>query len=190
MKFNPTDECVASTRQRQKKAAIPQSKGRVKCITTLVLEDRPKFIPKGKKQREHLVAMGRLKELYFRRMMSAEEVNIIVLEGFKVINLVKFEYLKCQKNNSLIVAENQKLDGNGVIELAGSGCLYLHDVGTNDPNLQRESTPHNSLTNSQQTKDTADRLIANAKAAIERIKVSTADVISSTSYTRNACYYL
>lgn len=93
--------------------------------------------------------------------MSVEEVNAIVLEGFKIIKLDKFEYLKCQKNNSLLVAENQKLDGNGVIELAGSGCLYLHEL-----------TADGSLSNSQQTKGTADQLIANAKAAIERIKVS------------------
>ena len=161
IKFNLTDECIAATRQRQKKAAIPQSRGRVKCITTLVLEDQPKFIPKGKKQKEYLIAMGRLKELFFRRVMSAEEVNAIVLEGFKIIKLDKFEYLKCQKNNSLLVAENQKLDGNGVIELAGSGCLYLHEL-----------TADGSLTSSQQTKGMADRLIRNAKAAIERIKVS------------------
>lgn len=58
MKFDSTDECVVARQQRQKKAAIPQSRGRVKCITTLVLEDRPKFIPKGKKQKEHLMTVG------------------------------------------------------------------------------------------------------------------------------------
>ena len=44
---------------------------------------------------------------------------LLCYKVLKIIKLDKFEYLKFQ-NSSLLVAENQKLGGNGMIELAGS----------------------------------------------------------------------
>ena len=51
-----------------------------------------------------------------------------MLQAFQVIKLDNYEYLKCCKDSSLINFDNQMLDANGLIMLAGSGCLYLHEL--------------------------------------------------------------
>lgn len=60
--------------------------------------------------------------------MSYGEVHAVVLQGFEAIKLENFQYLQCHKDSTLVIFENQKLDGNGVISLAGFGSLYLHEL--------------------------------------------------------------
>ena len=110
-----------------KKATIPHLKGRSKTLTIVVLKQIMLTIPK-KEIRENLRKEGRIKELGFHRIMSSSEVQVLVLKVFKSINLENFQYLKCCKDSHLIVFEKQKLDGNGVIALAGCGCLYLQEL--------------------------------------------------------------
>ena len=79
-KFDPFGDCVATERQRRKKAASPYSKGKSKSLTTVVLKNVPSTIPKGV-LREHLRKEGRAKELAFRRIMSSDEVRLMVLQA-------------------------------------------------------------------------------------------------------------
>jgi len=149
IKFDPVQECVATEQQRKKKAANPKCKGRAKCISVVVLKDIPPTIPKGM-QRDSLRSSGYLKELWFRRILSEEEVTTLIRDGFKAINLEEFEYLQCCKNSSLKVAVKQNLNGNEVVTLAGSGCLYVHELAGGK----------------------IERLISNAKEIVEKVKVS------------------
>ena len=87
------------------------------------MKDHPK-----KEIREDLQKQGRIKELAFCRVMSSNEVHMMVYRAFQVIKLQNFQYLKCCKDSSLSISENQMLDGNGVITLYGCGSLYLHEL--------------------------------------------------------------
>ena len=130
VQFDPFNECVAVQQQRQKKATNPAySKGRSKTLTVVVLKHILKTIPK-KDDRDDLRKEGRIKDLAFHRIMSCNEVQMLVLQAFQVIKLENYEYLKCRKDSSLIKFDNQILDANGVIMLAGSGCLYIHELSS------------------------------------------------------------
>ena len=130
LQFNPFNECVAVQQQRQKKATNPAySKGRSKTLTVVVLKHILKTIPK-KDDRDDLRKEGRIKDLAFHRIMSCNEVQMLVLQAFRIIKLENYEYLKCRKDSSLIKFDNQMLDANGLIMLAGSGCLYLHELSS------------------------------------------------------------
>lgn len=56
--------------------------------------------------------------------MSEEEVRRVILEGFQIKN---FQFLKGNRENTLKVHEAQALDGNGAIQLAGFGSLYVQE---------------------------------------------------------------
>ena len=122
-KFDPLQGCVVGERQRQKKSANPAVRGRSKTITVVALKDIPRSIPKGV-QREELKKAGRVKSLPFHRVMSQEEVRRVILEGFQIQD---FRFLKGNRENTLKVHEAQTLDGNGTIQLAGFGSLYVQE---------------------------------------------------------------
>ena len=126
-KFNPHSACVVAEKQRQKKGTNPHCKGRSRTLTVVVLKHILKTIPK-KEIREDLRKEGRIKELSIRRIMSCNEARMSVLQMFQKIKLQNFLYLKCNKDSTLDVSENQLLDGNGIITLAGCGSLYLHEL--------------------------------------------------------------
>ena len=126
LKFDPTDECVASEQQRRKKAVTP-GKGRPKQLQVVILEDIPPTIPKGI-ARDHLRKENRIKNLHFYRSMSVYETMNIITEAFKDINLKGLKFLQAYKSNCLREADEQALDGAGVIKLAGCGSLYLTQV--------------------------------------------------------------
>jgi len=56
--------------------------------------------------------------------MKTSEVTDIISKGFQGFNV-----LLCGQDNMLTKFENQKLDGNGIIDLAGQGSAYLLQVG-------------------------------------------------------------
>ena len=60
--------------------------------------------------------------------MTSQEVNTAITTSFAGIYLKQFRYLQGRNDNSITVAENHELNGNGVITLAGSGSLYLKEV--------------------------------------------------------------
>lgn len=128
-KFSPADDCVFIEQQRRKKAVNPLSSGRAKTVTVVVIREIPCTIPRGS-LRGQLKRMGRIKDLSFRRSLSADEVRDVILEGFKATGIENFVYLQAHRSNTLTKSEDQKLNGNEVIALAGSGCLYLQEPQT------------------------------------------------------------
>ena len=50
-----------------------------------------------------------------------------------------FVYLQAQRNNNLTVFKDQKLTGNEIITLAGSGCLYLQEQQQTPPSSECSS---------------------------------------------------
>jgi hypothetical protein len=77
--------------------------------------------------REILDKEGRIKQVSFRRIMSEDEVRVLITNLFEKINLISFAYLRCQ-GNTLSLCENQSLNGNDIINLIGSGCLYIQEI--------------------------------------------------------------
>ena len=120
---------MVTCQQKKKKASNPNYKGRSKAITTVVLKEIPVTIPRGP-LRVTLRARGRIKELYFHRVMSEREVNNVIVNGFEDINIKEFRFLLPMKDNTLSGCEKQDLNGTGVIKLAGSGSLYIQLQGS------------------------------------------------------------
>ena len=60
--------------------------------------------------------------------MTSQEVNTAITTSFAGIYLKQLRYLQGRNDNSITVAENHELNGNGVITLAGSASLYLKEV--------------------------------------------------------------
>jgi len=125
-KFDPTEECVADTQHKKKKASNAKYKGRAKALTVVVLKEMPTTIPRGPLQKR-LEATGCKKDLYFHCIMSEKEVNDVILDGFENIGIKRFRYLMSMKDNTFAVAKKQGLDGNAIIQLAGSGSIYLQE---------------------------------------------------------------
>ena len=122
-KFDPGKECVALAQKRKKKAANLRVKNRT--ITVVFLQKKSVFVPKGYMRRQ-LHKMGRIAKLQFRRNMTTEEVNSVLLHGFPQFADIKHaEFLRCGKDNKLCRNEEQELDGDGVFMLAGQGSMYL-----------------------------------------------------------------
>ena len=122
-KFNPADDCVASAAHRKKKAA--NLRVRPKSISVVMLESMPTHVPKGH-ARYKLVKKGHVKQIFFRRNMTAEEVRAIIVGEFAGIdNVQTAQFLRCKPSNVLCLHQEQELDGEGVIDLAGQGSLYL-----------------------------------------------------------------
>ena len=58
--------------------------------------------------------------------MKASEVRNIICRAFSEFQGVETaQYLRCEKNNVMLLNENQELDGDDIIDLAGQGSLYL-----------------------------------------------------------------
>lgn len=125
-KFDPTEECIAATQHQKKKASNPKYKGRSKALEVIVLKEIPSTIPRGP-FKKRLEAMGRKKTLFFHRVMSEKEVNDVIFDAFEGIGIKSFRYLTPLKDNTLMVAKKQGLDGNALIQMAGSGRVYVQE---------------------------------------------------------------
>lgn len=121
-KFNPAEECVASDAHRKRKAA--NLRVRPKNISVVVLESMPTHVPKGH-VRSKLVKKGNVKQILFRRNMTPDEVRAILVREFRGINVQTAQFLQCKPSNVLCLSHDQELGGEGVIDLAGQGSLYL-----------------------------------------------------------------
>ena len=79
--------------------------------------------------------------------MSEKEVNDVILEN---LGIRGFRYLMSLKDNTLTVAKKQRLDGYGIIQMAGSGRVYLQEylssssVARNVSSLTNTSHQRNS----------------------------------------------
>ena len=101
--FDPMSECVVASQRAKKKATVP--KGRL---------------------HSKLKDSGRIVKLQFKRCMKASQVRSIVSSGFSEFKGIEgAHYLRCGQDNIMVVNENQELDGDDIIDLAGQGSLYL-----------------------------------------------------------------
>lgn len=141
-KFDPLSNSVAAEQQRKKKAAIPHHTGRSRSFPVILLKEIPVTYPRGN-IKERLKRIGRYKRLTFNRTMSNEEVKKTIVNGFDNIGIEKFQYLRGTKENKLLKYENQNLDGNAIINLAGSGSLYIQEqpkISQTSKNIQKSPT--------------------------------------------------
>ena len=176
-----------SESKRKKKAAVAKCKGRPKQVTVVYLNSIPKVIPKGT-SREKLKKEGRIKDIPFHRFISKDEVQEIITASFPEFSK-KFKFLQGRKSNTLSLSSNQDLDGNGVIELAKHGSLYLleSDVPNKaasesgnavssesllEPQLSQTTSPKVQVTSSAHEETPADDLMQRADAIVAKLKVS------------------
>ena len=87
-------------------------------------------IPRGK-VRKKLTEDGRVQDIKIFRSMTSIEVKKAISTGFENVVLEKFYYMKALQNNTLEFADNQELNGDGLIGLCGSGSLYITEVSNN-----------------------------------------------------------
>ena len=92
---------------------------------SVLLKDKPAVVPKGR-SRSKLKESGQIIKRQFKRCMKASEVRNVISDAFSGFQGVEMaQYLRCEKNNVMLLNENQELDGDDVIDLAGQGSLYL-----------------------------------------------------------------
>ena len=121
--FDPSAACVVATQQAKKKATNQRMKN--KTLSVVLLKEKPAVVPKGR-SRSKLTDCGRIVKLQFKRCMKASEVRNIICRAFSEFQGVETaQYLRCEKNNIMLLNENQELDGDDIIDLAGQGSLYL-----------------------------------------------------------------
>ena len=92
-------------------------------VTVVLLENQQKVVPRGINRRI-LDDDGRIKKLDFRRSMSASAVKEKISAGFSK-NLEKAVYMRCSQSNILKIHDQQELNGDEFIQLAGQGSVYL-----------------------------------------------------------------
>ena len=107
--FDPTAECVASARQKKKKAAI---RFKASKITVILVSSPDKGVPKGK-DRHKLKRDGDEQVIEVKRNMSAKEVKNCILRAFLIEN---YNVLKSTQDGKLSIAENQMPAGDDAIE--------------------------------------------------------------------------
>lgn len=128
-----------------------------------MLDQIPGTIPKGA-IRSKLKKSGRIVDLNVYRSMNSKEINDLILDSFKDLDIDKIEYLQANRDNGLqIVGGN--LDACGLIKLAGSGSLYIHQLNTSPLCSQasgsNEGTSQDIVidSNKQQLLDRADEVL-------------------------------
>ena len=121
--FDPKSECVVATQHSKKKASNQRMK--IKTLSVVLLKEKGGSVPKGR-SRSKLRECGRIVRLQFKRCMKTDEVRKIIKDGFPGFACIEtLQYLRCGQDNILVLNENQDLDGDDIINLAGQGSLYL-----------------------------------------------------------------
>lgn len=118
--FDPTNDCCVLDAQKKKKAADVQ--GRPTNVQVVMLQTFVTNLPRGR-YRNDLKKDGRVQTLQFRRSMTALQTRNQILQGFRELSCLESWTVLETRDNHLIVAKNQLLDGDGVINR--KGCLYL-----------------------------------------------------------------
>ena len=123
-KFDPSQTSIAEIQKGKKKAAISKPK----MVSFVLLARFQAIVPRGK-ARKKLVGDSRIKKVQIRRSMSSQQVHDIIVAEFAEFEKVSsFHFLCTGKDNALDVFSKQELDGCEVVELAGSGSVYLVEV--------------------------------------------------------------
>ena len=167
--------------QRKKKAAFPH-KGRSKLVRIVFLDTNTGMIPRGA-AREKLRSGDRIKDIPFFRYLTANEVRSLIRESFSIS--CEYNYLKGQKDNSLLCVDKQDLDGAEVIELAGHGSVYLeqrresrehHESEECERSPPQDTTSTSNVSNDEvlqerEASDERKKLIEKADEMIEKLRV-------------------
>lgn len=119
--FDPSSDCVVADQQSKKKAANNRMKG--ENVNVVLCKKKPKIVLKGR-DRKRLKTDGRIVKLQFKRCMTVSQVQRTISSGFS-FDVDAYQYLRCGQNNIMLVNEDQDLDGDDIVELAGQGSLYL-----------------------------------------------------------------
>ena len=181
-KFNPLDECVAAESDHRKKASTGK---RAKKVNVVILKRIPSYIPKGI-HRNKLKEDGHIIELPFHRCMTSEETMELITDAFKELGGVKrLQYLQANRNNTLKVHMQQDLDGNGVLNLAGSGSLYVQliEMGESDDDLPSiELGPQASSSSTTPDSNRRMQLLQRADELIKELRVSCLAALQSLAH--------
>ena len=122
-KFNPSDDCVASTSHVKKKRFKKHKKPKESSVTVILLKKFQPILPKGKERRE-LSAEGRIQTISVHRKMTAQEVGSIVQGAFKsMLKLKPFTVLETKGGSKLVRASYQRISGVEAVDRRGA--LYL-----------------------------------------------------------------
>jgi hypothetical protein len=121
--FNPAAECVVASQQKKKKASNSRMKS--KTVSVVILKDIPDKVPKGY-ARSKLMKSNRIAKVQLQRCMTSLQVRKIITDQFSAfINMEGAQFLQCGQDNSMLLTEQQELNGDEAVDLAGQGSLYL-----------------------------------------------------------------
>ena len=167
---------MVSESHRRKKAAIMRI--RTKKVTVVLLKRIPPSIPRGL-HRNKLKKDGRILDLAFHRSMTSKEAMQLIVDAFKELGGVKkLQFLQGNRDNTIKMYDQQELDGNGVLNLAGCGSLYVKQVEESDmaPNEESEARACSSsdICQDQLSSDDVRRkyLLKRADEVIKDLRVS------------------
>ena len=128
-KFDPIEESVAEKKRQKKKAAISRG-GKARSITAVLLKHPLSMVPKGG-ARKQLANEGCIRKMQIRCSMTPSEVKQVIANCFSTLKSANgANFMKCNRDNSLSILENQTLNGDETAEVAGGGSLYLTEVIT------------------------------------------------------------
>lgn len=75
---------------------------------------------------KRLKQAGRIVKLKLMRCMTVTQVREALCDAFSGFdNVETSQFLRCGKDNVMLLNEDQELNGDGIINLAGQGSLYL-----------------------------------------------------------------
>ena len=110
--------------QKSKKKATNQ-RIKTKKLTIVLLKKKPSHVPKGY-ERKKLKSKGQIVKVELKRCMTSAEVRGILTKAFPEFeDLETAQYLRCGQDNIMLLNDEQVLDGEGVIDLAGQGSVYM-----------------------------------------------------------------
>ena len=130
---------LQNKKRHLRKVWLPKSierRRRAKNLKVVFLKQK---MPKGN-ARDVLSQQGRIKDVPVKRNMTAPEVTDTIMRGFKIADSYELVFLKGHRDNTLTVIDEQSLDGTAIINLAGSGSVYV----TATP-VRKSSSPSPSI---------------------------------------------
>lgn len=110
--------------------------------------------------------------------MTSAEVLKQVKDSFKGLGDVSnLQFLHARQDNTLQVADDQELDGAGVIKLAGCGSLYVKQIDSVSagPEMKAgDSSRQSSSSNSEPSSSSMEtrQLLERAEKVVQMLRVS------------------
>lgn len=121
--LDPKADCVVQANKAKKKATNQRIK--IKKLTVVLLKKKPQYVPKGY-ERKKLKSAGRIVKIEVKRCMTQDEVRSILMEAFPAFEDVETsQFLRCGQDNIMLLNDEQDIDGEGIINLAGQGSVYM-----------------------------------------------------------------